>query len=474
MSKKLWHKLSVALICLLVSTSLLCACVAKPQQNSGGETEETDTFTPAKDTAENSELAKRYAEYQENSTLAFVNNSPASPESFEYEVTESGVKIIAYTGDEDIVVVPEKIDSYAVSVIASGAFSDTGVRAVSIPDSVVSIEQGAFSDCDGLSTLRLPFVGDGGESAYLGYVFGATEYAQNAVKVPASLDMVIVGRGDIGENAFSGCKSLSAIILPDETESIADFAFYECSDLVFLNMGDGVDSLGAYALGYCRSIFSLDLSGVREIAKGALFECEGLNNVTLGGFGESEENSFLGYIFGADSPDYNDEFVPVSLRSVTLADTCTSIPDRAFTSCKYITSVNLPDTALRVGTRAFYACRSLVGISLDGTVTVGDDAFFGCDNLKSVELGESLTSLGMQAFYGCKALCEITLPQSLTAIAPSTFYGCSSLVGVELGGVKEIGKDAFGACDSLKGVKLDGITVADGNQDLYIETQTEK
>lgn len=474
MSKRSSYGLFASLTWLLVLAFLLCACVAKPQQNHGGETEETEVFTPATDMGESSELSQRYKEYKENSKLAFVNNSPALPTCFEYEVTESGVKIIAYIGDEDIVVVPEEIDGSAVSCVASGAFSGTGVRAVSVPDSVESIEQGAFADCDGLSTLRLPFVGDGGEVTYLGYIFGATEHAQNAVKVPASLDMVIVGRGNIGENAFSGCKSLSAIVLPDETEKIAEFAFYECSDLVFLDMGDGADSLGAYALGYCRSLFSLDLSGVSQIAKGALFECEGLNNITLGGFGEREETSFLGYIFGADSPDYNDEFVPVSLRSVTLDDTCTSIPDRAFTSCKYITSVNLPDTVLRVGTRAFYACRSLAEISLGGVVTVGDDAFFGCDNLVSAELGEALTSLGMQAFYGCKALVEITLPKSLTSLAPSTFYGCSSLACVELGGVKKIGKDAFGACDSLEGVELDGITVAEGNQDLYIETQTEK
>ena len=58
------------------------------------------------------------------------------------------------------------------------------------------------------------------------------------------------------------------------------------------------------------------------------------------------------------------------------------------------------------------------------------------------------------------------MPDSLKEIKPATFYDCSSLVNVSLGGVKKIGKDAFGNCKSVKPIKLEGITVAEGNDAL--------
>lgn len=461
-------KILASLLCLLLSL-LAIGCQAKSGE--GGKAPiPADDFKPVVDTGKDSELYGRYLEYEENATLAFKDYSEAAASDFLYELDDTGVVIKKYIGDGNIVVLPESIDGVSVVKLCEGTFSGSALRAVYIPDSVKNMEKGVFSECDGLSTLRLPFIGDGEEKNYLGHIFGSDSYDENAITVPASLDMLILGDGaeEIAQHALRGCKTLSALILPDSVSEIGDLALYECADLVYVSLGDGVESVGEYSFAYCTSLYAIDCSGVGKIGDGAFFSCSALNSITL----NMSEGDYLGRIFGARDHDYNGDFVPLSLRNVTVAEGSTAIPSFAFASCKYITSVTLPESLETVGARAFYACRSLASITLPDRVTkIMDDAFFGCDAMVSANLGESLESLGMQAFFGCESLKRISLPDTLSALEPSTFYGCIALEEVSLGGVKKIGKDAFGGCTSLHPVSVSGITVAEGNGALTGKTE---
>jgi hypothetical protein len=231
---------------------------------------------------------------------------------------------------------------------------------------------------------------------------------------------------------------------------------------VYVSLGDGVEKIGEYAFAYCRSMYSIDISIATDVGNGAVFACSSLNTIKL----TARDGDFLGRLFGAEKPDHNADFVPQSLRRVEIAEGSKTIPDRMFSSCKYITEVILPESLESIGIRAFYACRSLGKIEMTSVKTVSDDAFFGCDNLVAVELGSSLEALGMQAFFGCRSLKAVVFPKTLTDIEASTFYGCSSLVTVELGGVRRIGRDAFSGCTRLTPVSCDGIEVAEGSESL--------
>ena len=59
---------------------------------------------------------------------------------------------------------------------------------------------------------------------------------------------------------------------------------------------------------------------------------------------------------------------------------------------------------------------------------IGDEAFYGCDQLTDVTLPESLLSIGVQAFYGCESLVNITIPDDIISIGEDAFDGCTSLV----------------------------------------------
>lgn len=76
----------------------------------------------------------------------------------------------------------------------------------------------------------------------------------------------------------------------------------------------------------------------------------------------------------------------------------------------------------------------------EGTGIIKDDAFWYCLGLKSVELSDSVTSIGWQAFSCCSGLKSIKIPDSVTLIVNSAFYGCSNLKSLTVH-EKKPGKD---------------------------------
>ena len=82
-----------------------------------------------------------------------------------------------------------------------------------MPSTLETIGASAFSNCSNLTSITIPFVGatkDGSENTHFGYIFGASDYTENATKVPESLRSVIItNETEISENAFNGCSNLT-------------------------------------------------------------------------------------------------------------------------------------------------------------------------------------------------------------------------------------------------------------------------
>ncbi len=83
--------------------------------------------------------------------------------------------------------------------------------------------------------------------------------------------------------------------------------------------------------------------------------------------------------------------------------------------------------------------------------TIGDRAFQGCVYLRSVNLPDGLNYLGMNVFQNCESLTTITIPESLTEIRDRAFQHCKSLLSIKLhDGITKIGRNAFEYCESLE------------------------
>ncbi len=84
---------------------------------------------------------------------------------------------------------------------------------------------------------------------------------------------------------------------------------------------------------------------------------------------------------------------------------------------------------------------------------IGEDAFYWCTNLVSVELPNTITSIESYAFYYATALTSLVIPNAVTSMGWEVFYNCSSLESVTIGsGITELSDGTFYDCNALQNI----------------------
>lgn len=132
-----------------------------------------------------------------------------------------------------------------------------------------------------------------------------------------------------------------------------------------------------------------------------------------------------------------------------------AIADAAFDGNKKITEVYLPASVTLIGDYAFRNCSNLKSINLGGTVSIGLYAFKQCTSLNLVNWSNNLTRIGGSAFYGCSALGSAMLPATITTVEAMAFRDCTSLRTVKLSSrMKCIENNTFYNCKGLQTVEL--------------------
>ena len=114
-----------------------------------------------------------------------------------------------------------------------------------------------------------------------------------------------------------------------------------------------------------------------------------------------------------------------------------------------------------ISSRCFYGMQNLTSIIIPNSITsIGDSVFYNCSNLSSIVIGSGVTSIGIYAFYNCSSLTSIVIPDSVTSISGSMFANCINLTSVAIGnGVTSIGNGAFYGCSSLISITIpDSVT----------------
>ncbi len=85
--------------------------------------------------------------------------------------------------------------------------------------------------------------------------------------------------------------------------------------------------------------------------------------------------------------------------------TVTGVEKYAFYGCEELKSVFLPNTIENIGKAAFAECTALVSVDMTlGVKSIAEGAFLNCESLESISLPDSLTSIEQGAFYGCDKL----------------------------------------------------------------------
>ncbi len=186
-------------------------------------------------------------------------------------------------------------NSYTVISIGDGAFENSSITSVTIPDSVTSIGDGAFLKCRSLTSVTIP----GSVTSIGDYAFdyclsltsvnipdGVTSIGNRAFSRCSGLTSVTIPGSvtTIGEYAFSYCTGLTSVAIPGSVTSIGNYAFWACTDLTSVAIPGSVTSIGNYAFSECRSLTSVDIpDSVTSIGIGAFSMCSDLTSVTFAG-----------------------------------------------------------------------------------------------------------------------------------------------------------------------------------------------
>jgi hypothetical protein len=258
-------------------------------------------------------------------------------------VTDGTVTITGYTGTERAVSIPSQINSLPVTRIGSSAFAESGLTSVTIPNSVSSIGDYAFFDCNILTTITV-------DSANPNY---------------SSIGGVLFDKGQATLIQYPGGK-VGSYTIPNSVTNIGDGAFSQCYSLTNVTITGSLTSIGDQAFVNCLNLISVTIpNSVNRIGDGAFLGCASLTNVTI----------------------------PNSVNR---------IGDGAFYGCGSLTSVTIPNCATSIGSQAFYSCRGLTSVTIPSSVSyIGDLAFVSGDpGLTNVYFQGNAPSLGLMVFGG--------------------------------------------------------------------------
>ena len=152
--------------------------------------------------------------------------------------------------------------------------------------------------------------------------------------------------------------------------------------------------------------------------------------------------------------EYKSEIVRAEIGTL-----CTSIGNDAFRGAS-ITSIDLPDSVTSIGDGAFDGCIGLTEVTIgSGLTSIGNHAFGSCEGLTSITIPGNVTSIGVSAFYHCYGLTEVTIGNGVTSIGNDAFYVCSGLTSITIpNSVTTIGNGAFEACSVLTSVTVNATT----------------
>lgn len=301
------------------------------------------------------------ATYSSNAIrLAVLDALGESEDSDDFVINDENV-LTEYTGDSELVVIPDgiqAIDEYSFS-------GKENVKKVVIPASVTYINSSAFENCSSLNDFE---VAEDNEEYY-------TE------------DGVIYDKKADSQLVLFPCGRDGAYSVPDTVKTIGDGAFYT-SRLESLKIPASVETIGSGIVDYCSFLTTITVSEDNAIY-----------------------SSSDGIVY--DKSQTRLVIVPPGISGEhTIPNTVTELGDFAFYSCYKLTKINLPGKLKTLPKGVFAGCSGLKTIQLPvGLETIEDRAFIGCTSLESIKIPEGLTNFGSYVFTQCTSLQSIKVDE---------------------------------------------------------------
>lgn len=401
----------------------------------------------------------------------------------------------------EILVVPKKITgnvkiASGVKVVKESAFEDCRlIDSIEMPDTVVTIEDEAFTNCESLKRViwssNLESIG----------MFAFFKSGVEIVDLPDSVKF-------IGISAFNSCDYLEKVVIPNKIKKLEFGTFLHCVRLADIELGNNLEEIDGNCFETCVNLKEINLPNsllvigenafngccrleklfipkdVEIIGEGAFSACDLLRQVIV------DENNK--YYTSYDGCLYNSEktiliYVPQGISGkVVIPEGVKNIGESAFYKREEIVEICLPKSVEKIGNYAFAACINLDKISIergvrkigrnivlgtkyesninnyyDGILYIGEYAVDNNRNLPAVVRIKDGTSLIADSTCERNQDIEtIYIPESLRIIGDSAFYSCNKLKNIKWGGnIEYIDQFAFAYSERFNNVYLNNANI---------------
>lgn len=279
---------------------------------------------------------------------------------------------------------------------------------------------------------------------------------------PIEIDGILynlISKGNIAEvtkgNIYSG-----EVVIPDK--------------ISFDNIEYTVSVIGNYAFSESINLTSITIpASVKSIGTGA-FQLTGswgyLTSVHISDIGAWCDIKFADYdsnpLHRAQHLYLNDE----EIGDLIIPNGVKSIGDYAFSGYKNLKSVTFPNSVTSIGSYAFNNCLGLSSVIISDLeswckISFGNGysnplnnahhLYLNGEEVKDVVLPDKVTSICNYAFQSCSSISSVIIPNSVTSIGNCAFENCTSIVSISIGnGVTSIGNSAFYNCIGLTSITI--------------------
>ena len=301
---------------------------------------------------------------KEIGSSAFMDCSALTSVTIGNGVTSIGSSAFNSCSNLNSVTIPDSVTS-----IGGSAFSNCdGLTSVTIPDSVTSIDGSAFSGCGALQSITVGesnttyksidgnlYTKDG--KTLVQYAPGKTD---TSFTIPDSVT-------SIGDFAFSDCSSLTSVTIGDGVTSIGWGAFYLCFNLASVTIPGSVTSISDFAFAMCPALTTITVAEGNTIYQSIDGNLYIIDGKTLIQYAIGKTDTSFTIPDGVTSIGVFAFYSCTNLTSVTIPNSVTSIGLAAFAGCTSLTSVVIPDSVTSIGGSAFYGCSSLTSATFENT-----------------------------------------------------------------------------------------------------------
>lgn len=261
---------------------------------------------------------------------------------------------------------------YTVTSLENSAFSGSSLKRVNIPDSIISLGNGAFNRCINLSDVVI-----------------------NAA-TPIEID----------SNVFSGVPiEYISLTIPIGSEFLyGEAAVWKEFDSIFID-GDFQYKIRDRNNKYVaiKKKNNISFTGSVTIPETVKYKDITYTIRTIRYYGFSESTD---------------------LTSINIPDSVTNIEEYAFSNCTSLTSVDIPDSVTNIGDSVFAKCSNLTSIDMsENLISISNRTFIFCTSLSSINIPKSVTTIEYSAFFGCTNLSNVVVNWSTPLVIEANTFG---------------------------------------------------